>query len=185
MLLAWIAEKRVIMDRKEKQQAVEQMHEAWSVATVGIITHYRGLSVEQLSGLRRKLREGKATFKVVKNTLAKRAVEETGFSVAEDLFTGPTAIIYGEDPVGMAKAVNEFSKDHEELEIRGGVLDGKLIDQAAIKALASLPSREVLLAKLLGGLNAPISGFVRTLAEVPASFVRVLAAVRDQKQKAA
>jgi len=173
------------MDRKEKQQAIEQMHDAWSTATAGIIAHYRGLNVDQLSGLRRKLREGQATFKVVKNTLAKRAAEETSFSVAEELFTGPTAIIYGEDPVGMAKAVSEFSKEHEALEIRGGVLDGKLIDQSAIKALASLPPREVLLAKLLGGINAPISGFVRTLAEVPASFVRTLAAVRDQKEKTA
>ena len=173
------------MDRTEKKQAVKQMHEAWSTAKAGIITHYRGLNVDQLSGLRRKLREGQATFKVVKNTLAKRAAEETSFSVAEELFTGPTAIIYGEDPVGMAKAVDEFSKLHEALEIRGGVLDGKLIDQAAIKTLASLPPREVLLAKLLGGINAPISGFVRTLAEVPASFVRTLAAVRDQKEKTA
>jgi len=173
------------MDRTEKKQAVKQMHEAWSTAKAGIITHYRGLNVDQLSGLRRKLREGQATFKVVKNTLARRAAEETSFSVAEELFTGPTAIIYGEDPVGMAKAVDEFSKLHEALEIRGGVLDGKLIDQAAIKTLASLPPREVLLAKLLGGINAPISGFVRTLAEVPASFVRTLAAVRDQKEKTA
>ncbi|MDX8411352.1 MAG: 50S ribosomal protein L10 [Mariprofundaceae bacterium] len=173
------------MDRMEKQQAVEQLHEAWSTAKAGIITHYRGLNVDQLSGLRRKLREGQASFKVVKNSLARRAVVETDFSVAEELFTGPTAVIYGEDPVGMAKAVSDFSKEHEALEIRGGILDGKLIDQSVIKALALLPSREVLLARLLGGLNAPISGFVRTLAEVPASFVRTLAAIRDQKEETA
>lgn len=173
------------MNRTEKQQAVEQMHEAWSKAKAGIVAHYRGLTVEQLSGLRRALREGDATFKVVKNTLAKRALEQTPFSVVEGLLTGPTAIIYGEDPVGMAKAVSEFAKSNEALAIQGGVLDGKLIDQAAITALASLPPREVLLARVLAGINAPISSFVRTLAEVPASFVRVLAAVRDQKEQTA
>ena len=116
--------------------------------------------------------------------MVRRAAEGTGFKVAEELFTGPVAIAYGTEPVGMAKAISDFAKAHKALEIRGGVLDGKFIDVQGITALASLPSREVLLAKMLGSMQSPISGFVRTLAEVPASFVRTLAAIRDQKEAA-
>jgi len=135
------------------------------------------MTVAQMGDLRRQLHNAGVSMQVVKNTLARRAAEGTG----EELFTGPVAIAYGKDPVGMAKAIADFAKANEALEIKGGVLDGKLIDEQGIKALASLPSREVLLAKLLGSMNSPITGFVRTLSEVPASFVRTLAAIRDQK----
>jgi large subunit ribosomal protein L10 len=123
-------------------------------------------------------------MQVVKNTLARRAIEGTDFSVAKDLFAGPTAVAYGNDPVGLAKALFEFAKSNKSLEILGGVLDGKRLEKADVTALASLPPREVLLAKVLGALQSPLSGFVRTLNEVPASFVRTLAAVLDQKQAA-
>jgi len=137
-----------------------------------------------MGDLRRSLHNANVSLQVVKNTLARRAADGTGFKAAEELFTGPVAIAYGTDPVGMAKAISDFAKKNEALQIMGGVLDGKAIDAAGIKALANLPSREVLLAKMLGSMQSPISGFVRTLNEIPASFVRALAAVRDQKQAA-
>jgi len=172
------------VQRKEKNIVIKQLNTAWSGDVAGVFTHYCGLSVAEISDLRRNLHQVGVSFQVVKNSLARRAVEGTGFASAGDLFKGPTAVAYGADPVAVAKSVSEFSKKNELLKIRGGVLDGKLLDLSEVIALASLPGREVLLAKLLGSLQAPVSGFVRTLSEVPASFVRTLAAVRDQKEAA-
>ncbi len=172
------------MNRNDKQRIVDELHAALSESTAGVVAQYRGLTVSEMGSLRRSLHEAGVSLQVVKNTLARRAAEGTDFKAAEELFTGPVAIAYGTEPVGMAKAIADFSKKHEALKIRGGVLDGKVMDVAGVSALASLPSREVLLAKMLGSMQSPISGFVRTLAEVPASFVRTLAAIRDQKEAA-
>jgi len=171
--------------REDKQRVVEELHGAWSDVNTGVVTHYRGLSVSAMGNLRRSLRQADVSLQVVKNSLARRAAEGTDFSVMEEFFSGPTAVAYGNDPVGLAKALSQFAKENEALQIVGGVLDGKRLEKGDISALASVPPREVLLAQLLSGLNAPISGFVRTLGEVPASFVRTLAAVRDQKQASA
>ncbi len=172
------------MKREDKRLIVEELHAGFADASAGVVARYRGLSVAQMSDLRRRLRDTGVSIQVVKNTLARRAAKDTRFEEAMPLFTGPVAIAYGNDPVGMAKAMSDFAKEHEALEIQGGVLDGKAVTAAEIKALASLPSREVLLAKMLGSMQAPISGFVRTLNEIPSSFVRVLAAIRDQKEAA-
>ncbi len=172
------------MKREEKYQIVEELHAALAESSAGVVTHYRGLSVAQMSDLRRRLKDAGASIRVVKNTLVRRAAEGTEFKAAEPLFTGPVALAYGSDPVSMAKAVAEFAKEHPVLEIQGGVLDGKLIDAGEVKALAELPSREVLLAMLLSTMQSPITGLVRTLNEIPSSFVRALAAIRDQKQAA-
>ena len=172
------------MNKNDKQRIVDELHAAWSESTAGVVTHYRGLSVIQMGELRRALHEADVSLQVVKNTLARRAAEGTDFKAAEELFTGPVAIAYGKDPVAMAKAISEFAKKNDALQVQGGVLDGKLMDVASVTALGNLPSREVLLAKMLGSMQSPISGFVRTLAEVPASFVRTLAAIRDQKEAA-
>ncbi|MBF0281936.1 MAG: 50S ribosomal protein L10 [Zetaproteobacteria bacterium] len=169
------------MKRDDKQRVIDELHASWVESTAGVVTHYRGLTVSQMSELRRQLHQSNISLQVVKNTLARRAADGTSFKAAESLFKGPVAIAYGSDPVAMAKAISEFAKKHQALEIQGGVLEGKLIDEAGIKALANLPSREVLLSKMLGSMQAPISGFVRTLNEIPTSLVRALAAVRDQK----
>lgn len=176
--------KGVNVNREDKHRVVEELHAAWVDSTAGVVTHYRGMTVTQMGDLRRQLHNAGVSLQVVKNTLARLAAEGTGFKSMESLFTGPVAIAYGKDPVGLAKTISEFAKANEALEIKGGALDGKMIDAQGINALASLPSREVLLAKLLGSMNSPITGFVRTLSEVPASFVRTLAAIRDQKQAA-
>jgi large subunit ribosomal protein L10 len=170
--------------REDKQRVVDDLHAAWLDASAGVVTEYRGLTVAEMGDLRRRLRQYQVSLQVVKNTLARRAAEGTGFKAAEEMFSGPVAIAYGNDPVGMAKAISEFAKDHEKFEVKGGLLEGKFIDPQGIKALASLPPREVLLAQVLGTMQAPLSAFVRTMSEVPASFVRTLAAIRDQKQAA-
>jgi large subunit ribosomal protein L10 len=167
---------------KNKQDIVDELHAAWSESDSGIVAQYIGLNVSAMSDLRSRLHANGVSLRIVKNTLARRAAEGTDFKAAEELFTGPVAIAYGSDPVGMAKAISDFAKTNEALEIKGGVLDGKAIDAAGIKALASLPSRDELLSKMLGSMQSPISGFVRTLNEIPASFVRTLAAIRDQKE---
>jgi len=172
------------VNRQDKQRIVDELHSAWSESSAGVVAQYRGLTVSEMGDLRRRLHQSNVSLQVVKNTLARRAAEGTDFKAAEELFTGPIAIAYGNDPVEMAKAIADFAKEHKALEVRGGVLDGKAMDAAGVIALAKLPSREVLLAKMLGSMQSPISGFVRTLAEVPASFVRTLAAIRDQKQAA-
>jgi len=172
------------VNRQDKQNVVETLHTAWLEANTGVVTHYRGLTVAQMGTLRRDLRSAKVHMQVVKNTLARRAAEGTSFTVTEEFLTGPTAIAYGNDPVALAKALSDFAKSNEALKILGGVLDGKRLGEADVKALASLPSREVLLSRLLGSMQSPLSGFVRTLNEVPASFARTLAAIRDQKQAA-
>jgi len=172
------------VNRQDKQNVVETLHTAWLEANTGVVTHYRGLTVAQMGTLRRDLRSAKVHMQVVKNTLARRAAEGTSFTVTEEFLTGPTAIAYGNDPVALAKALSDFAKRNEALKILGGVLDGKRLGEADVKALASLPSREVLVAKMLGSMQSPLSGFVRTLNEVPASLARTLAAIRDQKQAA-
>lgn len=172
------------MKREDKQRVVDDLHSAWLQASAGVVTHYRGLTVAEMGDLRRRLRQHNVSLQVVKNTLARRAAEGTEFKAAEELFSGPVAIAYGSDPVGMAKAISEFAKEHESFEVKGGLLEGKFIDPQGIKALASLPPREVLLAQILGTMQAPLGAFVRTLSEVPSSFVRTLAAIRDQKQAA-
>lgn len=172
------------MNRQDKKNVVETLHTAWLEANTGVVTHYRGLTVAQMGTLRRDLRSAKVHMQVVKNTLARRAAEGTSFTVTEEFLTGPTAIAYGNDPVALAKALSDFAKSNNALKILGGVLDGKRLGEADVKMLASLPSREVLVAKMLGSMQSPLSGFVRTLNEVPASFARTLAAIRDQKQAA-
>jgi len=172
------------VNQEDKQQLAQKLHAVWVNTEAAVVTHYRGLTVDQMNQLRSTLRQAGSSLLVVKNTLARRAAEGTDLAVASHLFVGPTAIAYGNDPVALAKAVSTFAKKNDKLVVLGGVLDGSCIGESEVTALASLPSKEVLLSKLLGSLQSPISRFVRTLSEVPASFVRTLAAVRDQKETA-
>jgi len=174
--------KEVEVNRENKKDIVDELHTAWTESDSAIVAQYSGLNVSAMGDLRGRLHNAGVSLRIVKNTLARRAAKGTSVEAAEEFFTGPVAIAYGTDPVGMAKAISDFAKKNKALEIRGGVLDGKVIDAAGIKALASLPSRDELLAKMLGSMQSPISGFVRTLNEIPASFVRTLAAIRDQKE---
>ena len=169
----------------EKKAVVAEVSEKLTGAQAAMLAEYRGLSVAQMTTLRRKAYDSKVYLRVVKNTLARRAVEGTSFECLKDQMTGPLAFAVSADPVAVAKILSEFAKDNEMLKIKAGAMSGKLMSLAQIQALAVLPGREQLLAQLLGTMQAPVQKFVQTLNEVPAKFVRALAAVRDAKAQAA
>jgi large subunit ribosomal protein L10 len=172
------------LNLSEKQAVVAEVAEQVSKAQSIVVAEYRGLEVGNITALRKQAREAGVYLRVLKNTLARRAVEGTPFAVLADKMVGP--LIYGisTDPVGAAKVLNGFAKDNDKLVIKAGAMANYLMDVNGVKALATMPSREELLSMLLGTMQAPIVQFVRTLNEVPTKFVRGLAAVRDAKEKA-
>lgn len=149
---------------QEKEQIVAGIAEQFKTAVAGVFVDYCGLTVEEDTQLRNKFREAGVEYKVIKNTLTARATEEVGFEDLKPILNGPTALaISMTDEVAAAKVIAEFAKSHEQLEIKGGFLDGKVLALEEVKQLAATPNRETLLAKLLGSLNAPISNLARTL----------------------
>jgi large subunit ribosomal protein L10 len=170
---------------EEKQKIAEDLHERFSKSAIVVVTDYKGLDVSAMNDLRRKLREEDIEFQVAKNTLLMRAAKDTEVALIQDYFKGPSAVAFSyKDPVAPAKILAQFAKDNKKLEIKGGVLKDKVLDVDAIKALAKLPSREVLLGQLLSVINEVPSSFVRTIAEIPRSLLNVLTAIRDQKETA-
>jgi len=170
---------------EDKKQIVEDLKEKFTTTKVVIVTDYKGLNVAQMTELRRKLSEAQVEYKVVKNTLLKRASEGTDAMLLADVFKGPSGIALSfDDPVAPAKVLTQFAKDNDKLEIKAGVMGGKLMDMNAITALSKLPSREELLAQVLSAMNAVPTGFVRALADVPRRMVNVLNAIKDQKEAA-
>lgn len=170
------------MKQEEKGKIIEEIRKSLSGSKVAIVTHYRGLTVAELTDLRRKMRQAGAEYRVVKNTLAKRAAQGTGFTALDSMLGGPTGLATSADPVAPAKVLAEYAKTNPKLVLVGGVLDGQVISTEMIQDLAKLPSREVLLAQLMGVMNGPIRGFVTVLNQIPASFVRVLDQIRQQKE---
>lgn len=168
----------------EKQSIVEDLKDRFAKSKVVIVTDYKGLDVTSMNNLRRQLREADCEYRVVKNTLLKRASEETDIAVIKDTFTGPNAVTFSyEDPVAPAKVLTEFAKSNDKLEIRVGVMDGKMLDANAIQTLSALPSREVLLSQLLFAMNGVPGGFVRTLNNILGQMLNVLMAIKDQKEQ--
>jgi large subunit ribosomal protein L10 len=173
------------MARPEKVAVVEELTQKISQSQLAVLTDYRGLNVKDITELRKKLREAGIEYKVVKNTLTTLAAKKLELDDLEPHLAGPTAIAFGyDDPVAPAKILSEFAEDHKQLELKAGLLDGKLIGAEAIADLAKLPSREVLLAMLLGAMQGPIGGFARVLAGPVTGFVRVLDKIREQKAQA-
>jgi large subunit ribosomal protein L10 len=170
------------LNRSEKAAVIEEVSAKVVGAMSIIVAEYRGLGVGKITVLRREARASGVYLRVLKNTLARRAVADTPFAALSDLMVGP--LIYGisTDPVAAAKVLSDFAKDNEKLVVKAGAMPNYVMDAAGVKALASMPSREQLLGRLLATMQAPIAQFVRTLNEVPTKFVRGLAAVRDQKQ---
>lgn len=171
--------------REEKQAAVEAIKESLSSAQVSVLTDYRGLTVAEISELRKKLREAGIEFKVVKNTLTWRAAQEIGLQDLEGYLEGPTAIAFGPDPVSPAKLLSEFAKAHKALEIKGGVLEGSVIPVDKVKALAELPSKEQLLGQIVSAMQAPISGLVNVLQAPIRNLAYAVDALRAQKEQEA
>ncbi len=172
------------MNRTVKQEQVELMHEKLKRAKAVFLADFRGMNVEKATTLRNELRAAAVEYKVFKNSLLELASKETDFECLQPHLAGPTAVaISYDDPVSAAKVLSKFAKVPQgAFVLKAGVLSGKLLDVAQIQALADLPSREVLLAKMLGSMQAPATNFVGLLAAIPGSFVRVLDAIRVQKE---
>ena len=173
------------LNRQDKAAVIAEVSEIVSNSASIVIAEYRGLSVEAVTKLRANARKEGVTLRVVKNTLVRRAVEGTEFAGLADQFTGPLVYGFSADPVAAAKVIVNFAKDNEKLVLKGGAMANYVMDVEAVKNLASMPSRDELLAKLMATMNEPIAKFVRTINEVPARFVRTVAAVRDAKEAAA
>lgn len=171
--------------RPEKAAKVAELKELLLNSKCTILVDFCGLTVAQDTELRRKMREAGVHYNVVKNTLLRIAAEEAGIEGLEPSLEKNTAIaVAPEDPVAVAKIICEFAKANKELKIKVGVLDGKVISVEDIKALAALPPKEVLIAKMLGSVNSPITGFVNVLQGTIRNVVYALEAVRKQKESA-
>ncbi len=172
------------LNMEKKQEVVAEVSAQVARAQAIILAEYRGLKAGDMTALRAKAREAGVYFRVLKNTLARRAVAATPFAPLAEKMVGPLAFAISADPVAAAKVLNEFAKGNEALVIKAGAMPNVVMGPKEVASLATLPSREELLAKLMGTMQAPIAQFVRTLNEVPARFVRTLAAIRDNKQAA-
>jgi len=143
------------MSRAQKEAEVQELGERFANDELVVLTHYSGLSVEELSTLRTELRKEGASFKVTKNALAKIAIKDTQFEALNDMFFGPTGVATSKDPVAAAKVAHKFAKDHDKLVILGGALGELVLDAKAVEALAKLPSLDELRAKIIGLVQAP------------------------------
>ena len=168
------------MDRTQKQQIAAALHQDLADTVCVVVTHQTGLSVDEVTQLRRQMRNAGARYRVTKNRLARRALEGTPFQNLAPLFTGPTAIAFSRDPVAAAKAAVEYANRNNKLTVIGGVLSGQALDAAAVKALATLPSLDELRSKIIGLLNAPATKLAVLLQTPAGQLARVVAAHSEQ-----
>ena len=173
------------LNRQDKAAVIEEVSSMVAGAGSIIVAEYRGLSVQAVTELRANARKEGVQLRVLKNTLVRRAVAGTPYEGLSDKFVGPLVYGFSADPVAAAKVLVSFAKKNDTLVLKAGAMPGNVLDVAGIEQLATMPSREELLAKLMATMNEPVAKFVRTLNEVPARFVRTVAAVRDAKEKAA
>jgi len=173
------------LNLEDKKAVVAEIVERVKNAQTIVLAEYRGIEVGHMTQLRAKARDAGVYLRVLKNTLARRAIADTPFVGLTDKMVGPLAYGISTDPVAAAKVLSDFAKSNDKLVIKGGAMANYVMDAKGVQALASMPSRDELLAKLMGTMQAPVTKFVQTLNEVPTKFVRGLAAVRDQKQEAA
>lgn len=169
-----------------KQAVVQEIKEAIENSKSISIVEYRGLNVAAISELRQKYREAGVNYKVYKNTLVNIALSELGYEGYEEYLAGPNGFVFSnEDMVQGPKISVDFAKDHEALKVKAGIIDGKVVDAESVKALAKLPTKEVLLAQVLGGLNAPIQGFANVLTATLSSLVYALNAIKEKQEQEA
>lgn len=173
------------LNRQDKTAVIEEMRGIVANTSAIVIAEYRGLTVEAVTKLRANARQQGVQLRVVKNTLVRRAVEGTAFADLAEKFSGPLVYAFSADPVAAAKVLAQFAKENDKLVIKGGAMANYVMDVEGVKQLASMPSREELLAKLMATMNEPVAKLVRTINEVPARFVRTVAAYRDAQEKAA
>ena len=171
------------MDRTQKQQIAAALHQDLADTVCVVVTHQTGLSVDEVTQLRRQMRNVGARYRVTKNRLARRALEGTPFANLAPLFTGPTAIAYSRDPVAAAKAAVEYANRNNKLTVIGGGLSGQTLDAAAVKALATLPSLDELRGKVIGLLNAPATKLAGLLLAPAGQLARVMAAHAEKPEE--
>ena len=173
------------LNLQQKQAVVAEVGVQVAQAQAIVVAEYRGLKVGAMTDLRKKARGSGVYLRVLKNTLVRRAVSETPFAGLAEKLVGPLAYGICSDPVKVAKVLHEFARGNDKFVIKAGAMPNFVMSAKEVASLASMPSREELLGKLLGTMQAPVATFVRTLNEVPARFVRTLAAIRDQRSQAA
>lgn len=172
------------MKRDEKTQSMNEMRQRLEESSVAVMTQYVGINVEQVTELRKKLRTAGVTFKVYKNTLAQRVLDDMGVSDAGKLMDGPTAWAFSKDPVAPAKILKDFAKEAKMINMVGGILEGRPISKAQLEALSNLPPRDALLSQVVGTIAAPLRNLVGVLAASPRSIVNVLDQIKKQKEEA-
>ena len=172
------------MDRTQKREVVAELHEVFESTTSVVVTHYSGLNVAQITDLRRKMGDAGATFRVTKNRLTKLALDGTPYSPLADLFTGPTAIAYSNDPVSAAKVAVDFAKSNDNLVVLGGVMGETVLDAGGVAALAKLPSLDELRGTLIGLLQAPATKIAGVVQAPAGQLARVLAAYGSKEEAA-
>jgi large subunit ribosomal protein L10 len=168
------------MDRSQKADAVAQLNAVFNEVSVVVVTRNLGMTVAQSTDLRNKMRDVGANYKVAKNRLAKLAIDNTDYVGLDDMLTGPVGLAWSTDPVAAAKAAVEFAKTNDKLEIVGGSMGSVVLDEAGIKALASMPSLDELRAKLIGLVNAPATKIAQVVTAPAAKVARVFAAYADK-----
>jgi large subunit ribosomal protein L10 len=173
-----------VVDRSQKRQITAALHEDLAATVCVVVTHQTGLSVAEVTQLRRQMRSAGARYRVTKNRLARRAIEGTPFAALAPLFTGPTAIAFSHDPVAAAKAAVEYANRNSKLTVIGGGLSGQPLDAAGIRALATLPSLDELRSKIIGLLNAPATKLAMLLQTPAGQLARVVAAHAEQSAPA-
>ncbi|MGD8558557.1 MAG: 50S ribosomal protein L10 [Gammaproteobacteria bacterium] len=170
---------------EEKKAVVAEVSEVAANAHSAVAADYIGLDVAQMTELRTKARESAVYMRVVKNTLARRALEGTNFECMNDALTGPLILAFSqEDPGAAARVISDFAKDNDKLVVRLASIGGQLLEAGEVKRLANMPTKEQAIAMLMSVMNAPITKLARTLNEVPGKLTRTVAAIRDQKQQA-
>lgn len=166
----------------QKQALVAELTERMQRMSSAIIVDYRGLTVAEVTQLRNLMRDAGVEYRVLKNTLIKRAADQIGIVGLDESLNGPTAVAFGfDDPVAPARILKDFMTKTKKMQIKSGIVGTKVIDAKGVQALADLPSKEVLVAKLMGSLNMPVSGLVGVLSGVPRALVYALEGVRKQK----
>jgi len=177
-------ERRYTLNKEEKGQVITDLKEKFSKAKSVVFTDYKGMTVAELTALRGLLRKSSLEYRIVKNTLAKIAANDTHINVAADVFKGPIGVAIGyDDPVLTVKKVLEFAKTNEKLKLRGAVVEGRFCEPGEMKAIADLPSREVLLSMMAGVFQAPMSKMAGALAATVSSFAYALEALKSKKEK--
>lgn len=173
------------LNRQDKAAVIEEVRNIVAGTAVIVVAEYRGLTVEAVTKLRANARKEGVQLRVLKNTLVRRAVDGTPFAGLSDQLVGPLVYGFSADPVAAARVLAKFAKENNKLVIKAGSMANSVMDAAGVEQLATMPSRDELLAKLMATMNEPVAKFVRTINEVPARFVRTLAAYRDAQEKAA